>query len=154
MLEERLCFVKINVNPNSEFNEIEVIINCPQDDSTVQRIVTTLRTVDKRLKGYFQNENYNVDINEVLYIDSVDRKVFFYTENRVYETRKKLYELEDYLRNSSFFRVSKSTIINLNRVRSLRPELGARLLMTMENGEKVLVSRQYAQSIKSALEVD
>lgn len=146
--------MKIKVNPNREFREIEMVINCPQEDDTVQRIVATVRAINKRLHGRFHNENYNVDISEVLYIDSVDRKVFFYTENQVYETEKKLYELEEYLGNSSFFRASKSTIINLNRVKSLRPELGARLLLTMENGEKMLVSRQYAQSIKAALEVD
>lgn len=146
--------MKIKVNPNVELREIEVVINCPREDETVQRIVATVRAINKRLHGRFDNESYNVDINEVLYIDSVDRRVFFYTESQVYETEKKLYELEEYLGNSSFFRASKSTIINLNRVRSLRPELGARLLLTMENGEKVLVSRQYAQSIKAVLEVD
>ena len=145
--------MKITVNPNNEFHEIEVVINCPQEDNTVQRIIATVRTIDKQLHGYHQGGVFNIDIGEVLYIDSVDRKVFLYTDKQVYETEKRLYELEEYLRGNSFFRASKATIINLNRVKSLRPELGARLLLTMENNEKIIVSRQYAQNIKTALEV-
>ena len=62
-------------------------------------------------------------------------------------------ELEDYLKDHSFFRTSKTTIINLRRTKSIRPEIGARLLLTMDNQEKIIVSRQYAGSIKHALGV-
>ena len=47
----------------------------------------------------------------------------------------------------------KTTIINLRRTKSIRPEIGARLLLTMDNQEKIIVSRQYAGSIKHALGV-
>ena len=62
-------------------------------------------------------------------------------------------ELEDYLKDHSFFRTSKTTIINLRRTKSIRREIGARLLLTMDNQEKIIVSRQYAGSIKHALGV-
>ena len=65
----------------------------------------------------------------------------------------RLYELENHLKNRSFFRASKAVIINLRRTKSIRPEIGARLLLTMDNGEKVIVSRQYSSNIKTALGV-
>jgi DNA-binding LytR/AlgR family response regulator len=65
-----------------------------------------------------------------------------------------LYELEAHLGKCSFFRASKALLINLQRVQSLRPELGARLLLTMDNKEKIVVSRQYAKTIKNALGVN
>ena len=92
-------------------------------------------------------------LNDILYIESVDRKTFLYTEQQIYETDKRLYELEDHLKNRSFFRVSKAVIINLKRTRSIRPEIGARLLLTMDNGERIIVSRQYAGNIKTVLGV-
>ena len=76
-----------------------------------------------------------------------------YTEQQIYETDKRLYELENHLKNRSFFRASKAVIINLKRTKSIRPEIGARLLLTMDNGEKVIVSRQYSSNIKTALGV-
>ena len=70
----------------------------------------------------------------------MDRKTFIYTEQQIYETDKRLYELENHLKNRSFFRASKAVIINLKRTKSIRPEIGARLLLTMDNGEKVIVT--------------
>ena len=83
----------------------------------------------------------------------MDRRTFLYTEQQIFETEQRLYELESHLEKCSFFRASKAIIINLQRVQSLRPELGARLLLTMDNKEKIVVSRQYAKTIKKALGV-
>ena len=112
-----------------------------------------MATVNTKIPCRKQGEIFQIDVNDIYYIDSVDRKTFLYTDSEVYETDKRLYELEDSLKNLSFFRVSKSTILNLKRVQSLRPELGARLIATLENKEQIMISRQYAAVIKSVLEV-
>ena len=65
--------------------------------------------------------------------------------------RRGLYELEDNLMDLDFLRISRSAIVNFRHIQSIRPELGGRLLLTMENGEQVYVSRQYAASIKEKL---
>ena len=69
----------------------------------------------------------------------------------MYETPLRLYELEDRLAGVDFFRSSKSMVISLNHVRSIRPELGGRLQLTMSNGEKLFVSRQYAGTLRGML---
>ena len=51
-----------------------------------------------------------------------------------------------------FFRAGRSTILNFRRVRSVRPELGRRWLVTMDNNEQILVSRQYAGELKEKLQ--
>ena len=76
---------------------------------------------------------------------------FLYTRESVYESALRLYELEDSLAGLDFLRISRSAIVNFRCIRSIRPELGGRLLMTMENGEQVYVSRQNAVSIKEKL---
>lgn len=96
---------------------------------------------------------FEIELDDILYIESVNRKTFLYTEKQIDETDKRLYELEEYLNGKSFFRASKSIIINLQREKAIRPEIGARLLMTMDNGEKIVVSRQYANNIKITLGV-
>ena len=63
----------------------------------------------------------NVAQSAILYIESVDKKTFIYTENQVLLTDKRLYELEDILDKRDFFRCSKSTIIHLNKVEKLKP---------------------------------
>lgn len=145
--------MKITVNTKPTIQEIEVIINCAAEDTTVRRIVGTLCSIDSKLVCRRDGETFYLDVGNILYIESVNRRTFIYTNEHIYETDKRLYELEDNLNELSFFRASKAIIINLQRVRSLRPELGARLLLTMDNDEKIIVSRQYAGKIKEALEV-
>lgn len=145
--------MKVAINIQADIQEIEVIINCTAEDENVQRIVSALDALDTRLRCRRQGEHFQIALNDILYIESVDRKTFLYTEQQIYETDKRLYELEDHLKNRSFFRVSKAVIINLKRTRSIRPEIGARLLLTMDNGERIIVSRQYAGNIKTVLEV-
>lgn len=135
--------MKVAINIQADIQEIEVIINCMAEDENVQRIVSALDSLNTKLCCRRQGELFQIALNDILYIESVDRKTFIYTEQQIYETDKRLYELENHLKNRSFFRASKAVIINLKRTKSIRPEIGARLLLTMDNGEKVIVSRQY-----------
>ena len=48
-------------------------------------------------------------------------------------------------------RAGRSAIVNFRRIRSIRPELGGRLMVTMDNGERLYVSRQYAVGMKEKL---
>lgn len=145
--------MKVVVNEQLGIQEIEIIINCSSKDETVQKIVSSLSVIDVKLTCRKDDEIFQLDPANILYIESVDRKTFLYTEQQIFETERRLYELEAYLENCSFFRASKAIIINLQRVQSLRPELGARLLLTMDNKEKIVVSRKYAKTIKNALGV-
>ena len=74
-----------------------------------------------------------------------------YTAHDVYETPLKLYEIEECLADTGFFRISKSQIINILRITSLCPDFGGRIEVMMENGEKLIVSRQYSKSLKERL---
>ena len=130
--------MKVAINIQADIQEIEVIINCMAEDENVQRIVSALDSLNTKLCCRRQGELFQIALNDILYIESVDRKTFIYTEQQIYETDKRLYELENHLKNRSFFRASKAVIINLKRTKSIRPEIGARLLLTMDNGEKVI----------------
>lgn len=132
--------MKVAINIQADIQEIEVIINCMAEDENVQRIVSALDSLNTKLCCRRQGELFQIALNDILYIESVDRKTFIYTEQQIYETDKRLYELENHLKNRSFFRASKAVIINLKRTKSIRPEIGARLLLTMDNGEKVIVT--------------
>ena len=63
----------------------------------------------------------------------------------------KLYELEERLAGEDFIRATKSCVLNFGKVKSLRGDFGGRMLCTLENGETITVSRQYAAVIKQKL---
>ena len=143
--------LKITLNQDPAFGETEVIINCPQADEDILRLVAMLRVHQRKLVGTANGERRLLDAKEVLYIDTADKRTFLYTGQGVYECALRLYELEDSLGELDFLRISRSAIVNFRRVRSIRPEMGGRLLLTVDSGEKLPVSRQYAEAIREKL---
>jgi len=105
------AILKININEDSSLQDMELIINCKKTDEKVLKIVAMLSVLDKKITGIKNNLTYILDVSKILYIDTVDKKTFFYTKDDVYETPLKLYELEEQLESSDFFRAGKSIII-------------------------------------------
>ena len=143
--------MRIIINENTNIDETEVIINCRQTDDQILRICAGLRMIDRKVTGLHNGQMYVLNAQDVLYIETVDRKTFLYTEGRIYETPLKLYEMEDRLSGEDFVRATKSCILNFNKLKSLRGDFGGRLLCTLENGESISISRQYAVNIKQKL---
>lgn len=143
--------MKIQLNQGSQFSETEITINCRETSEDILRLLAILRSFDQKITGTKNGETFILSAQAILYIDTVDKKTFFYTAKDIYETTLKLYELEERLEPFNFFRASKSSIINLRQVKSLRPDFGGRLILTMNNGERLYVSRQYSRAIKNKL---
>lgn len=144
--------LRIHINEDNSTEDIDIVINCKKTDERILKIVSMLSAFDRKITGVKNNQTYILDVSKILYIDTVDKKTFFYTKNDVYETPFKLYELEEQLEYSDFFRAGKSIIINFNHIKALKPDIDGRILVTMSNDERLFVSRQYAHIIKNKLE--
>ncbi|MDD6505427.1 MAG: LytTR family DNA-binding domain-containing protein, partial [Lachnospiraceae bacterium] len=70
-----------------------------------------------------------------------------------YESKLKLYEMEEKLCHSGFLRVSKSCLVHLKFIKSIRNDVERKLRLTLENGEQIMMSRQYADEIKKRMGV-
>ena len=143
--------MKIIINENNNLDETEIIINCRQVDEEITRICAGLRVFDKKVTGVHNNQTFILNTCDILYAETVDRKTFLYTADGVYETPFKLYELEERLAKEDFIRATKSCILNFAKIKSLRGDFGGRMTCTLENDEKITVSRQYAITIKQKL---
>ncbi|MBQ5316625.1 MAG: LytTR family transcriptional regulator DNA-binding domain-containing protein [Oscillospiraceae bacterium] len=145
--------MKITININENIQDTEIVINCARLTPETESIIAALHIMDSQLTVIKDEGSYILDISEIAYIETVDRKTFVYTENECYESRLKLYEMEDRLCGMGFMRVSKSCIVRLRYIRSLKAELDRKLRLTLENGEQLIVSRQYADELKKRLGV-
>ena len=116
--------MKIRMEEDPSEEDLEITIRCRQTNEQVIRILEMLRMADRKLTGHKDQQTYLLDVSQVLYIDTVEKKTFLYTETEVYETPLRLYELEERLESCDFFRASKSLIINFNQIQSLKPEFG------------------------------
>ena len=127
----------------------QYLITCENDEEE-KKLEGLLKGADPKILGMKNKKTYRIDIQDIFYIESVDKKTFIYTEQDVFETSKRLYEFENEL-HLPFLRVSKSTILNINKISSLQADLGGRLMCNLDNHERISISRQYAQKFKAVL---
>lgn len=145
--------MKITINIDEKIQETEIKISCNQLTYEVENLIATLRIFNQQLLVCKENENFLLDVNEISYIEAVDRKTFVYTEDDIYESKLKLYEMEEKLCQSGFIRISKSCLVRLKYIKSIKNDVERKLRLTMKNGEQIIVSRQYAEEIKKRLGV-
>ena len=89
-------------------------------------------------------------LTQIYYIESVDKRTYVYTKGDCYESRDRLYELEEKL-GMYYVRISKSMIVNLRKIQNVRAEPGGRMVAVLLNGEQVVISRSYVKEIKRRL---
>jgi len=128
-----------------------VEIHCHAVNDEVRDIVAFVKSRQGQLTGTIEDRQYEVAVTDISYIESVDNKVFIYTDGNVYETKQKLYELEEILKEKHFLRISKSMLLNLMKVTSIKPGLNGRFIAVLNSDEKVIISRKYVPQLKEAL---
>lgn len=145
--------MKIEILVVAEAADLTISVTCKQLTPDVEKLLATLRMMDHKLMAKKNDETYLLDIAQIIYIESVDRKCFIYTDHEVYESDFRLYELEQQLEEYGFFRVSKSFLIHLHNIQSLKADINRKIRITMKNGEQIIASRQYADALKKRLGV-
>lgn len=143
--------MKITITEPGEGEEDEIIVRCRHMDQQLLKLIYAIKAGRERITALQDGDYFQVAPDEIYYFGAVDSKVFLYLEKEVYETKLKLYELEEIFRNTDFFRASKSCIVNLSKVKRLSPAFNGRFEALMRNGERVIISRQYVPVLKQKL---
>ncbi len=128
-----------------------VEIHCHKISDEVKEIVAFVKSRQGQLTGVIEDRQFEIPVSDIFYIESVDNKSFLYTQEKVYETKYKIYELEEILREKRFIRISKSTLLNLMKISSIKPALNGRFTAVLYSGEETIISRKYVPEFKKAL---
>lgn len=128
-----------------------VEIHCYKISDEVKEIVAFVKSRQGQLTGLIDNKQFEIPVWDICYIEAVDNKTFIYTQSKVFETRQKLYELEAALKEKRFLRISKSTLINLMKIKAIKPALNGRFTALLYSGEETVISRKYVPELKKAL---
>lgn len=146
--------MKVNINIISSELEEEVNFNVHNVEKKVTQaieLLTSSNEVIKHLLGRKEDKYYKVNVDEIFYIEAIDRKLFIYTKTETYEISEKLYTLEEQLSNVNFIRISKSMLLNINKIHSFYAKLSGNLEALLTNKEKVTISRRYVANLKNKL---
>lgn len=143
--------MKIIIESPELGEEDKIIVRCHNLDDKIMELLYTLKSETVFLIGYVDNKIVKLFPKDIYYFESVDNKVFAYTDSAVYEVRKKLYEIEEEFSYIDLIRISKSVIVNLSKISYLKPNFNGRFEAILKNKEKVIISRQYVAKLKQKL---
>lgn len=140
--------MKLILQEDKSLKETIIDITYSVLDRRVQKVIEIVETSPFQLEVKKEERVHLLDSPDIYYIESVDNFSFLYTESDVFESKEKLYVLENILRNSSFIRINKSTILNMDYLQSVRPLPNYRLEANLINGENLIISRHYLKDVK------
>ena len=133
----------------------EKLVNSPEEEGVTLEYIKLTKDFEEikeyvqhkgdTLTGYRQTkEKVSFRIEDVLYFETVDGLVFAYTVDSVYEIKGRLYQVEEKINKRNICRASKTMLVNVEHIISVRTALNGRLYARMENGEEILITRRYS----------
>lgn len=142
--------MKVDFRIVSSPEQEEAIIKAVQKTEYIQAAIDILENGVTNIVVSKDDNKYLCKIEDIYYAESVDKKTFIYTKAECYQTKKRLYELEEEL-NASFLRCSKSMIVNIRKIKAVKSDLNGRMNAQLLNGEKIVISRSYVKDLKKRL---
>lgn len=132
------------------FTNMRPVVRQIMDSVNSERPSFSGRPADEDLDDW---EETILGPDDIYFFDFVDRKLFAYTENGVYRLMNTLSTCEEMLWNYGFVRVSKSNLINIYKIKQLKPDLNMKVYAVFENGERICINRSYKKKFNDYLQL-
>lgn len=143
--------MKLSIHQDERIQETEIIINCAYMDKRLQKLTDYIRQYSFSLEGESEGKLYQIPLEQIFYIETVDSRTFLYDCKHTYSSRQTLSSLEEKLKNTTFTRISKSCLLNVSHLKCVAPHVNHRLRAELKNGEQLIISRNYVESLKDKL---
>ena len=118
-------------------------------DSALRNVLLHLRPgAPAKLAARKNKRIFLLPRRSVVWAGVEDRLVFLHTANERFLTDRTIGELEEMLKDSGFFRINRSDLVNLEHVRELAPWTSGTLRLTLTSGAELNVSRDRVRHLK------
>lgn len=144
--------MKVEIQINSDYGETKVVIFAKELTEEVQNIQEKLMVwTPQVLSGFYGDRLEVIDLEDIVRIYAQDGRILLETEEKEYQLRLKLYELEERLDKGKFVRISRSEIINLKKAIDFDLSYVGTISVKLTNGVNSFVSRRYLKKVKQVL---
>ena len=150
--------MKLNLTEDRNLKEEHVDVYFSNMRPVIRQIIDAVNSERPTLEGRPADEDLDdgegiiLDPKEIYYLDYMERKLFAYTKDGVYRIMNTLSSCEEMLWNYGFIRVSKSNIVNIYKIRQLKPDLNMKEYATFDNGERICINRNYKKNFTEYLQ--
>jgi len=132
--------------------EIEIIIKYPIKNKAVERIVSLIKSVDTQIECYSDDIVKLVNVSDIYYIESIDKKTVIFCENGNYQVKSRLYQIYDRLADNGFVQISKYCVLNINKLEKIKSLANSHLEAVLSNGKCLYVTRKYLSGVQRILQ--
>ncbi len=139
--------ISINCNIQEKLNkdEIKININAGKNSEELQNIISKIQEISKQkdnIIGYNNNELFILPIDKIILFYTNEQKCYCKIENKQYQIKKRMYELEEILNKNQFIRISNSCIINIQQIVSFDLKYIGNIKVKLKNGDNLDVSQR------------
>lgn len=89
-----------------------------------------------------------IDADAIRWIDAAGDYMCIHASNETHVLRGTMQQLEQRLDPQKFARIHRSTIVNLQRVREMRPHLNGEYFLVLDSGHELKLSRSYRDKLR------
>ncbi|MFD1018604.1 LytTR family DNA-binding domain-containing protein [Thalassobacillus hwangdonensis] len=144
--------MKVILDIHEKHKESSITIKSGQLDDTIEEILEIAKKDSvKFILGKQGNSQHLLKPDTIHYFQADGDKIVAFTQSSTYMIKEKLYELEQLLPSTSFIRLSKALIANLQHVSHFEPSFNGTLGVHFRCGRKEYASRHYVGALKEIL---
>lgn len=134
----------------SENQTIEIVLH-ESNLYHLQPLMKQLFKPSTTLIGKTHRGKVWVAAHDIHVIEAFKNEVETTVNHQVITLEKKLYEYEEHLAADGFIRIGKSVLVNAHKIVAVAAAYNGKLLLYLDNDEKVYVNRSYTKHFKDLL---
>ena len=147
----------LEIKIDETLKEPKITISAPTLTDEIKKITEILKSsafINNKLNVSKDSNMYILELKDIETIYASNNKVYVRTtNNEVYTTKEKLYQLEENLKFTSFVRISNSEIVNFDKVEKLNLKITGTILLTFKSKNETYVSRRFIKTVKEYLKI-
>ena len=137
---------------NKAQKDIEILITYPIKNKTVERVLAFIKSFDTRIECSSDDSVKLINSSDIFYIESVDKKTIVCCEKENYSVKSSLCQIYELLKCNGFVQISKYCILNINKLKKIKPLENSHLEAELSNGMCLYVTRKYLVDIRRRLQ--
>ena len=133
-----------------EIEEEKVLIYAKERNKLVDEIEALVISSDIDLTGIYNEEIVKININDVSCFISENNKVFALVNDKKYQIRRRLYQIEE-LNLNTFIKLNQSCIANKRKIKKFESTIGGSIKVIFKNGYIDYISRRELKNVKERM---
>ncbi len=133
-----------------ETEEEKVLIYAKERTKLIDDIESLVISSDIDLTGTYNEEIVKINVNDVVCFISENNKVFALINDKKYQIRQRLYQIEE-MNLNAFIKLNQSCLANKNKIKKFESTIGGALKVIFKNGYIDYISRRELKNVKQRM---